>query len=159
MYKKILIPTDGSDLSTETALAGVEFARQNQTDVIGIFVAPIFRNPVYVDMTAAGYPTQAEYQESLRKEAEVYLGTIQKAAETGGVKFSGITVFSDAVAREIVHAAQENGCDLIFMGSHGRSGWGQAILGSVTNKVLSTCQIPVLVHRLKKEPAAQTKNT
>ena len=157
MYKTILIPTDGSDLSAETALAGVEFARQNRAEVIGIFVAPVFRHPVYVDMTASGYPSQAEYQESLRKEAEACLGTIQKAAEAAGVKFSGVTVFSDAVAHEIVHAAQEKACDLIFMGSHGRSGWGQAILGSVTNKVLSSCQIPVLVHRLKREPAVQTQ--
>ena len=93
MYKKILIPTDGSDLSTETALAGIEFARQNRTDVMGIFVAPIFQHPVYVDMIPAGYPTPNEYQESLRKEAESCLGTIQKAAEAAGVKFSGNVKF------------------------------------------------------------------
>ena len=47
----------------------------------------------------------------------------------------------------------QEGCDLIFMGSHGRSGWGQLLLGSVTNKVLSHTTKPVLVHRLISEPA------
>ena len=51
-----------------------------------------------------------------------------------------------------VDTAREEGCDLIFIGSHGRSGWGQLLLGSVTNKVLSHSKIPVLVHRLLKEP-------
>jgi nucleotide-binding universal stress UspA family protein len=50
--------------------------------------------------------------------------------------------------------AEERGCDLIFMGSHGRSGWGQILLGSVTNKVLSHTTKPVLVHRLIDEPAS-----
>jgi nucleotide-binding universal stress UspA family protein len=50
---------------------------------------------------------------------------------------------------EIVRVAQETHCDLIFMGSHGRSGLGQLLLGSVTTRVLATCQIPVLVYRAK----------
>lgn len=53
---------------------------------------------------------------------------------------------------KIVEVAQSHGCDLIFIGSHGRSGFGQLLLGSVTNKVLSHTRIPVLVHRLLKEP-------
>jgi nucleotide-binding universal stress UspA family protein len=60
----------------------------------------------------------------------------------------------DATALKIVGIAEQEGCDLIFMGSHGRSGWGQILLGSVTNKVLSHTTRPVLVHRLIHEPAA-----
>ena len=156
MYQKILIPTDGSELSSATALAGVEFAKQNRIEIVSIFVAPEYQYPIYVEMIPPSYPTEEEYQASMRKAGEIHLGAIQQAAETAGVKFSGFTVFSDAIAQEIVRAAVDHGCDLIFMGSHGRSGWGQAILGSVTTKVLSTCQIPVLVHRLKKEPAQST---
>jgi nucleotide-binding universal stress UspA family protein len=152
MYKKILIPTDGSDLSNATALAGVDFAKQVGTEIIGIFVAPEYQYPIYVEMIPPSYPTEEEYQASMRKAGEVHLDAIRTAAGNAGVKFTGLIVFSDAVAREITHAAQENACDLIFMGSHGRSGWGQAILGSVTAKVLSTCQIPVLVHRMRKAP-------
>jgi nucleotide-binding universal stress UspA family protein len=55
---------------------------------------------------------------------------------------------------KICEVAEKYGCDLIFMGSHGRSGWGHLLLGSVTNKVLSHTVKPVLVHRLIKEPDA-----
>jgi nucleotide-binding universal stress UspA family protein len=149
MFKKILIPTDGSELSNATALIGVQFAQQIQAEIVGLFVAPPFEQPKYVDITATGYPTKDEYEAFLRNAGNDYLDQIKQAAQQAGVKFSGDMTFSSAVAHEIVQAAQAGGCDLIFMGSHGRSGWGQAILGSVTNKVLSTCDIPVLVHRIK----------
>ena len=157
MYKKILIPTDGSVLSSATALAGVEFAKQSGTELLGLFVAPEYHYPIYVEIIPPSYPSEEEYQASMRKAGEAHLATVRSAAEAAGIKFTGMTTFSDAIAREIVHIAKENECDLIFMGSHGRSGWGQAILGSVTTKVLSACQIPVLVHRLKKEPVAPPK--
>jgi nucleotide-binding universal stress UspA family protein len=123
--------------------------------VVGVFVAPEYQYPIYVEMIPPTYPSEEEYEASMRRAGDMHLSTIQKAAETAGIKFTGITIFSDSIAGQIVHAAKEHACDLIFMGSHGRSGWGQAILGSVTTRVLSTCQIPVLVHRLKKEPSAQ----
>jgi nucleotide-binding universal stress UspA family protein len=60
--------------------------------------------------------------------------------------------FSDTTAQRIVDVAERESCDLIFIGSHGRSGWGQVLLGSVTNKVLSHTVKPVLVHRLLADP-------
>jgi nucleotide-binding universal stress UspA family protein len=158
MYKKILIPTDGSELSRTTALSGIEFARQNGNEVVGLFVAPEYQYPIYVEMIPPTYPSEEEYEASMRRAGDLHLDTIRKAAEAAGIKFASLTVFSDSIAGEIVHTAQKQECDLIFMGSHGRSGWGQAILGSVTTKVLSTCQIPVLVHRLNKEPVASSDN-
>ena len=153
MYKKILIPTDGSAFSTTVAAAGVEFARQINAEVIGLYVAPEYQYPVYVEVIPPSYPSEEEYQASMRKAGDSYLAIISAAAEAAGLKFSGLVVFSDATAREIAHTAEQQHCDLIFMGSHGRSGWGQLLLGSVTAKVLSVCQIPVLVQRLKKDPA------
>jgi nucleotide-binding universal stress UspA family protein len=150
MYKKMLIPTDGSDFSSSVALAGVEFAKQIDAELVGIFVAPEFQYPIYVEVLPPNYPSDQEYQASMRKAGEAYLKVIQEAAQAAGLKFTGLVVFSDLTAQKIAHTAEELHCDLIFMGSHGRSGWGQLLLGSVTAKVLSTCQIPVLVHRIKK---------
>jgi nucleotide-binding universal stress UspA family protein len=150
MYKKMLIPTDGSDFSSSVALAGVEFAKQIDAELVGIFVAPEFQYPIYVEVLPPNYPSDQEYQASMRKAGEAYLEVIQEAAQAAGLKFTGLVVFSDLTAQKIAHTAEELHCDLIFMGSHGRSGWGQLLLGSVTAKVLSTCQIPVLVHRIKK---------
>jgi nucleotide-binding universal stress UspA family protein len=88
----------------------------------------------------------------MRRMGEEYMGSIMRSAEQCGLKHSCMTAFSDAAALKIVDVAEQQHCDLIFMGSHGRSGWGQLLLGSVTNKVLSQTSKPVLVHRLIREP-------
>jgi nucleotide-binding universal stress UspA family protein len=148
MYKRILIPTDGSDLSKAAARAGVEFAKDQRAEVYGIFVAPSYANPIYVEMVP---PTEQEYKDLLRRKGLEYLGEIEEAATAAGLSFFGFIEFSDSAAGEIVRAAETYHCDLIFMGSHGRSGLGQLLLGSVTSRVLATCQIPVLVYRAKPE--------
>ena len=67
------------------------------------------------------------------------------------LRFTCMTAYSNKPAHKIVEVARQQDCDLIFIGSHGRSGLEQLILGSVTSKVLSLCEIPVLVYRKKKE--------
>lgn len=150
MYQKILIPTDGSAISNSAAHAGVEFAKQINAEIIAVYVAPEYQYPVYVEIIPPSYPTEAEYEASMCKAGEMHLKTIKDEAIASGLKFSGLTAFSDSTAGQIVRSAEEYKCDLIFMGSHGRGGWGHLLLGSVTTKVLSLCQIPVLVYRLKK---------
>lgn len=154
MYKKILIPTDGSEISNAAARAGVEFAQQLGAEVIGLFVSPEYQYPVFIEIIPPNFPSEDEYLASMRKVGEHHLQVIADAAQAAGVKSSGITIFSDAAAREIVNTATQHGCDLIYIGSHGRSGWGGALLGSTTTKVLSTCQIPVLVYRMAKQPGS-----
>ena len=152
MYKKILLTTDGSAVSSMTACAGVAFAEQMNAEVLALFVAPEYQYPVYVEIIPPNYPSEEEYKLAMQASGTDHLQAIMTACAKRGVNCNGMTVFSDSTANKIVEVAAENNCDLIFMGSHGRSGWGQLLLGSVTNKVLSQSQIPVLVHRLIKEP-------
>ena len=154
MYKKILITTDGSTVSNMTACAGVAFAEQMHAEVLALYVAPEYQYPVYIEIIPPTFPSEEEYLATMNKAGADHLRVIQEAAAKRGVACSAITAFSDSAATQIVDAAKQNGCDLIFMGSHGRSGWGQLLLGSVTNKVLSHSTLPVLVHRLIKEPVA-----
>jgi nucleotide-binding universal stress UspA family protein len=152
MYQKILITTDGSAVSQHTACAGVQFARQMSAEVLALFVAPEYQYPVYVEIIPPSYPSEEEYLGQMRRMGEEYMGKIMRSAEQAGLKHSCMTAFSDSPALKIVDVAEQQHCDLIFMGSHGRSGWGQLLLGSVTNKVLSHTGKPVLVHRLIREP-------
>jgi nucleotide-binding universal stress UspA family protein len=152
MYRKILITTDGSAVSQHTACAGVEFACQLGAEVLALFVAPEYQYPVYVEIIPPSYPSEEEYLAQMKRMGEEYMGSIMREAERCGSKHSCMTAFSDSTAMKIVDVAEQEHCDLIFMGSHGRSGWGQLLLGSVTNKVLSQTTKPVLVHRLIKEP-------
>jgi len=152
MYQKILITTDGSSVSQHTACAGVKFARQMGAEVLALFVAPDYQYPVYVEIVPPAYPSEEEYVQQMQRLGEEYMGSIMRAADGCGLKHACMTAFSDAAALKIVDVAEQQHCDLIFMGSHGRSGWGQLLLGSVTNKVLSHTTKPVLVHRLIREP-------
>jgi nucleotide-binding universal stress UspA family protein len=152
MYRKILITTDGSTVSQHTACAGVKFAQQMGAEVLALFVAPEYQYPVYVEIIPPSYPSEEEYIEQMKRTGADYMDRIMRSCEKAGLAHSCMTAFSDATALKIVDVAEQQGCDLIFMGSHGRSGWGQILLGSVTNKVLSHTTRPVLVHRLINEP-------
>jgi nucleotide-binding universal stress UspA family protein len=154
MYKKILIATDGSAVSNMTACAGVAFAEQMGADILALYVAPEYQYPVYIEIIPPSYPSEEEYRAAMNKAGAEHLQPILDAAARRGLQSGALTAFSDSAALKIVEAAGQHGCDLIFMGSHGRSGWGQLLLGSVTNKVLSHTTLPVLVHRLIKEPPA-----
>jgi nucleotide-binding universal stress UspA family protein len=121
-------------------------------EVLALFVAPEYQYPVYVEIVPPAYPSEEEYAQQMQRLGEEYMGSIMRAAEGCGLKHACMTAFSDAAALKIVDVAEQQHCDLIFMGSHGRSGWGQLLLGSVTNKVLSHTTKPVLVHRLIREP-------
>lgn len=152
MYQKVLITTDGSAVSRHTACAGVEFARQMGAKVLALYVAPSYQYPVYVEIIPPSYPSEMEYMERMRQVGADHTSSIMRAARQAGVECESMTAFADSAALTIVEVADKERCDLIFMGSHGRSGWGQILLGSVTNKVLSHTTRPVLVHRLINEP-------
>jgi nucleotide-binding universal stress UspA family protein len=154
MYRKILITTDGSAVSNLTACAGVSFAEQMSAEILALYVAPEYQYPVYIEIIPPTYPSEAEYRAAMRQAGSEHLHSIEEAALKRGLSCSSVTAFSDHTAFKIVEVANQQHCDLIFMGSHGRSGWGQLLLGSVTNKVLSHSILPVLVHRLIREPGA-----
>lgn len=155
MFTKILIPTDGSTLGNISALKGLAMAQKVGAEVVGIYVSRELQNPLYdfSEFRAKNFPTAEEFNASVMAAGVSLMQPLKEAAEKSGVKFSGITMISNATARTIVQAAEKNECDLIFMGSHGCAGWGHNLLGSVATKVLSTTQIPTLIYRLKTEPA------
>ena len=153
MYRKILITTDGSLVSRHTACAGVKFAAQMGAEILALYVAPEYQYPVYVEIIPPSYPSEEEYRNQMARMGGEHLASILAAAAQNKLHCEGLTVFSDSAGLKICEVAAERECDLIFIGSHGRSGWGHLLLGSVTNKVLSHTTKPVLVHRLIKEPA------
>jgi len=152
MYRKILITTDGSAISSKTACAGVAFAEQLGAEVLALFVAPEYQYPIYVEIIPPSYPSEDEYRAAMRRAGQEHVKDIQESATRRGLRFEAMTAFAESTALKIVDVAEHSQCDLIFIGSHGRSGWGQLLLGSVTSKVLHHSRIPVLVHRLIREP-------
>ena len=151
MFKKILIPTDGSKLSAQAANKGVCFARTIGAEILALHVTQPFAATVGFDGMAAAYAiTDEDYDRSAAEQAKKYLQAVLDRAATAGVKAQSKVVSNFNVADGIVHAAKEENCDLIFIGSHGRSGLSRLLLGSVTIKVLSLARTAVLVYRVKE---------
>lgn len=147
MYKHILIPTDGSELSRRAIVAGVKLAKSLGAKVTGFFAAPPATPVVYEDFVPVGYMTPEQHAEMIEKTTAHYLGVIEKAAEAAGVACECIHVTNDFPADAILAAAKKQKCDLIFMASHGRRGLRGVLLGSETQKVLTHSKIPVVVYR------------
>lgn len=137
MYKHLLVPTDGSALSRRTIRDAVKLARKLGASVTGFYVAPTFHIEVYADYIPPDMITPQQHAASAKKTAQGHLEFMRKAAAAERVKCDGYFVLSDFPADEIVKAARKHKCDLIFMGSHGRSGLSKLLLGSQTNKVLA----------------------
>lgn len=145
MYKHILIPTDGSELSEQAIRQGVALARSIGAEVTAITVSPTFHTFSMDPLVITDTP--AQYQKDCEARAERRLAVISDAAQAAGVRYNGIHVMNDHPYEAIINAANESGCDLIFMASHGRRGVSALILGSETTKVLTHSKIPTLVCR------------
>lgn len=145
MFKHILLPTDGSELSERAALAGVSFAKEVGAEVTGLTVRPEFHTITYkTDMIE---DTEHQFNASSEQQAETYLTLIGNAARAAGVPCTVAQVVSDDPYEAILQTAKERNCDLIIMASHGRRGLKGVLLGSETQKVLVHSAIPVLVYR------------
>lgn len=147
MYKNILVPTDGSALSNRSIRDAVLLAKKLGATVTGFHVAPTYHIEVYTDYVPPDLITPQQHAASAKKTAQRHLEAVRKAATASGVPCATYYVMSDVPADAIVKAARKYKCDLIYMGSHGRSGLSKLLLGSQTSKVLSHSRIPVLVHR------------
>ena len=147
MYKHILIPTDGSGLSEAAARSAINLAKQLNAKVTGYYATPEFEHRVPVEGVSYTGPTKQEFEEYSRKDAERALGAITQLAKDQGVSADGHWNHTNHPYEGIIETAKARGCDLIVMGSHGRSGVKALVLGSVANKVLTHCHIPVLVCR------------
>jgi nucleotide-binding universal stress UspA family protein len=147
MYKNILVPTDGSTLSQRTIRDAAKLAKKLGATLTGFHVAPTYHIEIYTDYVPPDLLTPQQHAASAKKAALRYLEVVKKAAAANGIRSDSYYVMSDTPADAIVKAARKYKCDLIYMGSHGRSGLTKLLLGSQTNKVLTHTRIPVLVHR------------
>lgn len=144
MFKHILLPTDGSELSRKAVGAAIEFARTNGAKVTAFTCMDKYPFP---QSAGAGLQTRKTFGEQAAIEARARLSQVVSVAQAAGVACSTDMATSTTPYKEIVEAATRHGCDVIFMASHGRRGLAGLLVGSETQKVLTHCTIPVLVYR------------
>jgi nucleotide-binding universal stress UspA family protein len=145
MFKHILIPTDGSDLSRKAVIYGVQLAKVVGAKVTAITVMEPYHVASMDSVLIA--ETADEHDAQVARNADRTLEQVKMAGEAASVSVETLRETSDQPYRAIIDCALANKCDLIVMASHGRRGVAALLVGSETTKVLTHSMIPVLVYR------------
>lgn len=142
MFKKILVPTDGSDLAVRAAHTATELAKAHGAQVVGVYVIDPFP---YIGIGDASSVALQSYMTDAKAAASKALDALKQVCQAAGVAYTADTIERNVVYEGILETASAEDCDLVVMGSHGRQGIRALILGSVAQKVLTHSKIPVLI--------------
>ncbi|MGE3711411.1 MAG: universal stress protein [Hyphomicrobiaceae bacterium] len=145
MFKHVLVPTDGSDLSMQAVEHGVALARAIGARVTVLTVVEPFA--VLGTDSRRIAATRKAHHRYARNQADHALEEAAREAKRRGVLCATIQEEGEQPYQTIIEAATKGECDLIVMASHGRRGVAALVLGSETHKVLIHSSIPVLVYR------------
>ena len=144
MFQRILIPTDGSDLTAKAVDTAVRLAKSIGARLYTISVKEPFPYSAISEMQPT--PPQ-EFFDAQERIAAKRIQGVRAACEAGGVPCEAHTIEALHPWEAIIEHAQRMECDLLVMASHGRRGVTALLLGSETQKVLTHSKIPVLVVR------------
>jgi nucleotide-binding universal stress UspA family protein len=141
MFKKILIATDGSECSRKAIEQAVALAKDCGATLVAVTSAGL----------SPGYPFQLEemidLNQTFEQQGRRIVDEVQYKASSANVPCVTRLIMDQAPHKAILSVADEEGCDLLVMGSHGHGGIVALALGSVTHKVLAHAKIPVMVAR------------
>ena len=149
MFKHILLPTDGSELSNKAAKQAIGFAKGIGAKLTAMNVAGEY----HLNLQNEGFvmpeipALNKRFEEAEAARAKKILDAVKKSASEAGVECDVVTATSAVPYDAIIKQAKKSGCDMIIMASHGRKGFQGLLLGSETVKVLTHSKIPVLVCR------------
>jgi nucleotide-binding universal stress UspA family protein len=146
-YTHLLVPSDGSELSTKAVQEAVKLARSCGARITFVHALPNVPLPVMGMGEMLDAATLEALMAATRRDADRLLDEAAQMAAAAGVSADCERVASDLPHRVILEAAERLGCDLIVMGSHGRRGLQGLLLGSETQRVLLQAPCPVLVVR------------
>ncbi|MCV2349535.1 universal stress protein [Paucibacter sp. Y2R2-4] len=144
MFKRILVPTDGSEISSKALDVAIGMARIHGSTLHALSVKEPFPYSAVSEMQPT--PPQ-EFFDAQERIASARIKAVLAAADTAGVTCEGHTIEALHAWEAIIEHASNKQCDLVVMASHGRRGVQALLLGSETQKVLTHCTIPVLVVR------------
>ena len=147
MYKRILVATDGSELSHVAVQHALRLAQATGAEVVALKVVPKYPQSYFEGSVVLAAEEIEKIEQQWQAEAAAIVGGIQTEANALGVKLHPLTVAADLEAEALIATAQAHKCDLIVMASHGRKGLQRLLLGSETQQVLTHSHIPVLVLR------------
>ncbi|RDI70491.1 universal stress protein [Halopelagius longus] len=151
MYDRILVPTDGSEAARGAIRNAIDIASQYDATIHALYVVD---SSVY-----ASVETGADLVvESLEEEGKKAIAEVTDRARAEGVS-SESAVVSGSTHQSILDYADDHDIDLIVMGTHGRTGINRYLLGSVTEKIVRSSDVPVLTVRMNGESAESEDET
>jgi len=142
MFKRILVPVDGSEWSDRTINASIELAQQMGASITGFVAVSLL--PVRVT-AAQPLEDEVEQRDRVAIEPDDLLTHFEVCAQASGVAFRAHQVDTPKCDQEILEAAQSCGCDLILMITLGRGAFGEFLFGSQTKAILAGCKLPLLI--------------
>ncbi len=151
--ERVCIATDGSDLAVRAAQMGALLARSGAGRIVAVSVAqPQFHLPDSGNAAPSTQAAQAEFARA-RQAAQAHVDTVLDIARETGISCDAETPLASVPGPEIIRVAEEQGCDLIVMGTHGPNDANRLFVGSVAQYVLANSGIPVLLLRDPREAA------
>ena len=145
MYKRLLVPVDGSELSDRAMKESIELARQLGAAITGFVAEPM--QPTMSESRPHSMWAQDAKEHDARTAAHArqVLDRFEAAAKEAGVPFEGVHDQVPRIDKGIIQAAESQGCDMIVMVTHGRGAFGEFLFGSHTKAVLAGSKLPLLV--------------
>lgn len=147
MYKRILVATDGSDLSNKAVQHALNLADLCAAELVAIRVVPHYPETYFEGGIALARQDIDAIEKQWQEEAQASVNAVRTQGQKLEVKVKALTIQADLVGEAIVAAAQQHKADLVVMASHGRKGIKRLLLGSETQHVLTHSHTPVLVLR------------
>jgi nucleotide-binding universal stress UspA family protein len=145
MYRKLLVPVDGGELTDRAMAQSIELARQLGASIMAFVVEPDMPLPNAGTRPVAYQRQMGEHETRTDTHALDVLSRFGERARAAGVEFSGRHARTDAVDSAIARAASDLECDMIVMATHGRGIFGELLFGSHTKNVLAKSTLPLLV--------------
>jgi len=147
MYQRILVATDGSDLSKKAVQSALSLAALTGATLVALKVVPRYPRSYMEGALPVDAQNVKQIEAQWTANAQATVDAIKADASAQGVTAKAVVAKSDLVAEAVIAAAKKHKCDLIVMASHGRKGIKRLLLGSETQHVLTHSHIPVLVLR------------
>jgi nucleotide-binding universal stress UspA family protein len=148
MYQRLLIATDGSELSQKAISSGILLAAALDAEIVAYTCVPRYPSMYFEGAVILTAAEVGRIEKEWHNQAQALVNAIQEEAHRHSVKAKAVSAASSgSISDSIIKAAKKHKCDLIVMASHGRKGISRVLLGSETLDVLTHSHVPVLVLR------------
>lgn len=143
MYDRILVPTDGSEAMEVVVDHARQLAEKHDAQIHALYVADT--------ASLSDLPMESSWEgvsSALREQGKQAIAAVE---EMIGDRAAESAIVNGSPSREIIEYVSENDCDVIVMGTHGRSGVNRLLLGSVAERVVRASPVPVLTIRVETQ--------